>query len=465
MSVSLTNKVFLGFAAALLTLGGVSAITILSLKHIADDAILLQRNRETTSQLNYLLLSVSEMDSASRGYLLEHDEKYLLAYNGAKTATLVGLESLRQVTEDNALQQNRLQELQLLVASKTAALDGVVGASGSRPLPSINRGPSYDEIRQSVTTLISAERVVLAQRTRRASVRLFLSMAEIVLACVIAMLVAAVAAFVIRRDIAARKRWEMELTAAKAAAEQANQFKSEFLSTISHELRTPLSAVLGFSELLADQVIGPLTPRQVDHVRKIHLSGEHLLRLINDILDLSRIEAGHLELMLEELPLDLVVKDAFGSLQSLADKKAQQFTCDCPLGLTVQADLTRLHQVLTNLIGNAIKFTPEGGRVAVSAKRQTGPAESRIRVEVSDDGPGIAKDEQERIFESFYRSKQMLGREGAGLGLTISKRLVEALGGEFGLESEPGHGSRFFFTLPSNTAGKGQDQTPRPLRL
>jgi signal transduction histidine kinase/chemotaxis response regulator CheB len=245
----------------------------------------------------------------------------------------------------------------------------------------------------------------------------------------------------INEELAASNR---ELEIRSREIERASQFKDEFLSTMSHELRTPLNAVLGFSELLVQERYGPLNDKQSSYVKNIHSAGQHLLRLINDILDLSKIEAGRLDLAPEDVPLGLLAGDVLSSLKPLADKKSITLSCASAPGLTVRADATRLQQILTNLVGNAIKFTPDGGQVAVSATEQ----DSFVRTEVSDNGPGIPPDDQKRIFESFYRGGQTRHREGAGLGLAIAKRLVEAHKGEFGLESEVGKGSRFFFTLP-----------------
>jgi PAS domain S-box-containing protein len=245
-------------------------------------------------------------------------------------------------------------------------------------------------------------------------------------------------------DITSRKESEAALAAAKVAAEQASQFKDQFLSTMSHELRTHLNAVIGFSELLAEKRFGSMNERQTRYVQNIAVAGQHLLRLINDILDLSKIEAGCLDLTPQNLNVGIIAREALASLKPLADKKAMVLNCDGDPGLAVRADETRLHQILNNLIGNAIKFTPERGRITISATEE----DPFIRVDVIDNGPGIPPEEQRLIFDSFYRAEQFRRREGAGLGLAISKRLVEAHGGTFGLESEVGKGSRFFFTLP-----------------
>jgi signal transduction histidine kinase/DNA-binding response OmpR family regulator len=232
---------------------------------------------------------------------------------------------------------------------------------------------------------------------------------------------------------------------AKEELERASKFKDQFLSTMSHELRTPLNAVLGFSELLGEERYGPLNERQQRYIKHIHTGGKHLLSLINDILDLSKIEAGRLELTLDNVPVDASCLEVADTMRPLADRKSQTLSQEAPGALCVRADATRFKQVLMNLVGNAIKFTPEGGQIHLSAKR----LDNVVRIEVRDSGPGIPVEEQQRIFEAFYRVGERGAKtEGTGLGLAITRRLVELHGGSLGLESQPGLGSCFYFTLP-----------------
>ena len=232
---------------------------------------------------------------------------------------------------------------------------------------------------------------------------------------------------------------------AKEEVERASKFKDQFLSTMSHELRTPLNAILGFSDLLPDERYGSLNERQRRYVAHIHTSGQHLLSLINDILDLSKIEAGHVGLTFESVRVETAFAEVVDTLRPLADKKSQTLSQYVENGQNVRADAIRFKQVLMNLVGNAIKFSPEGGDIELAACLIDG----KVRVEVRDTGPGIPLEEQKRIFEKFYRLRQSeKSTEGTGLGLAITQKLVELHGGELGLESQPGHGSRFYFSLP-----------------
>jgi two-component system sensor histidine kinase/response regulator len=227
--------------------------------------------------------------------------------------------------------------------------------------------------------------------------------------------------------------------------ERASHFKDQFLSTMSHELRTPLNAVLGFSELLTDPRSGSLNDRQKRYLQHVHMGGQHLLRLINDILDLSIIEAGRLHLSIGDVAVHALFAEVSEALQSLAEKKSQLLLHFASPELVVRADTIRFRQILTNLIGNAIKFTPERGKVELAAHLQG----DHVRIDVRDSGPGIPQQEQERIFDAFHRLRQSDKTvEGTGLGLAIARSLVELQGGSLNLESEPGAGSCFYFTLP-----------------
>jgi signal transduction histidine kinase/DNA-binding response OmpR family regulator len=236
-----------------------------------------------------------------------------------------------------------------------------------------------------------------------------------------------------------------ELLRAKDEAERGSRFKDQFLSTMSHELRTPLNAVLGFSDLLADASYGPLNARQRRYVEHIHTGGKHLLTLISDILDLSKIEAGRMELTIESLRVETIFGEVLSVMRPLADRKSQSLSKVSQPGLVVRADSVRFKQVLMNLLGNAIKFTQEGGSIELGAHLAGG----RVRVEVRDNGPGIPPEEQQRIFEAFYRLRESGKKtEGTGLGLAITHRLVELHGAELTLDSEVGMGSCFYFSLP-----------------
>ena len=240
---------------------------------------------------------------------------------------------------------------------------------------------------------------------------------------------------------------EHALTEANARLLDASRHKSEFLSRMSHELRTPLNAIIGFSDLLLERIAGDVTAKQEEFLQDIRNSGAHLLTLINDILDISKIEAGRMDLHFEETDLTLVVADALTTLRPLSQQKHLDVSSVLDPGAAViRADKVRLRQIVFNLLSNAAKFTPEGGQIRVEVRRINDEAE----LTVVDTGPGIASGDQEKLFQQFSQLQegQQSGHAGTGLGLALVKRLVELHGGRVWVESEVGKGSRFIVRLP-----------------
>ena len=232
--------------------------------------------------------------------------------------------------------------------------------------------------------------------------------------------------------------------------EIASRHKSEFLASMSHELRTPLNAVIGFSDVLLERMFGDLTERQEEYVRDIRDSGRHLLELINEILDLSKVEAGRMELEVAPLSLPDLLAHGMAMVRERAAGHRIAVTLDlAPEVGTIWADELKLKQVVLNLLSNAVKFTPDGGSVAVKAEVDGGEA----RVEVRDTGIGIAEADRERIFEAFQRGGRQAPAEGTGLGLTLSRRIVELHGGRLWMTSRQGAGSTFSFAVPVRRTG------------
>jgi signal transduction histidine kinase/DNA-binding response OmpR family regulator len=242
-----------------------------------------------------------------------------------------------------------------------------------------------------------------------------------------------------------------QLERQSAALEVASRHKSEFLASMSHELRTPLNAIIGFSEVLLERMFGELNERQDDYLRDIWSSGKHLLELLNDILDLSKIEAGQMVLNRSEFAVRESLEYCLSMVRERALKQRIMVSLeiDPQVGM-LDADRLRFRQVVLNLLSNAVKFTPEGGRVGVRALIR----DRDLVVEVVDTGPGVAVEDRQRIFDSFQQGAQIPEQtEGTGLGLTLSKRILELHGGRIWVETEIGKGSTFGFALP---AGSGE---------
>ncbi len=263
----------------------------------------------------------------------------------------------------------------------------------------------------------------------------------------------------VNQDLQSRER-ELQITNKKL--ETANRLKSEFLATMSHELRTPLNSIIGFSELLEEGTYGNLNEKQGKCVGNIVVSSRHLLQLINDVLDLAKVESGTIEVHLEKLSLHSAMEMVRSVVEPLAAKK--DITMDVEFRDDVEfvsADPARFKQILYNLLSNAIKFTPSGGRVTIEVAHENGDVE----ISVTDTGIGISEKDQERIFSEFLQVEGSYARkyEGTGLGLALTKKLVELHGGRIWVTSSPGAGSRFTFSIPGNGGGgqSGREEASR----
>ena len=251
-------------------------------------------------------------------------------------------------------------------------------------------------------------------------------------------------------DLAANvNRMNDELRRVYAELEAASRHKSEFLANMSHELRTPLNAILGFSQVLREEMFGPVNQKQAEYLEDILASGHHLLSLINDVLDLSKIEAGQVQLARGPFSLREALEHGVVVVRERANVDGVRIdvTAD-PAADVVEGDARRIQQVIFNLLSNAVKFTPPGGAVDVTTARVNG----EVWVSVSDTGPGIAPEDHERLFDEFQQTEAGIAqREGTGLGLALSKRFVELHGGRIWVESELGRGSTFVFALPARS--------------
>lgn len=252
---------------------------------------------------------------------------------------------------------------------------------------------------------------------------------------------------ILQIEIAERRRAEKGILLAKEEADKANKAKSHFLSSMSHELQTPLNGILGFAELMREEFAGPLNEKQSEYVMHIESSGRYLFELITDLLDLSKIEVGAIEIDRQPLAVSAWINGTAEMVAVRAHARGLSFDILAEADLVADADSRRCTQILLNLLSNAIKFSPEGSSIQV---RAIAWGSLNVKISVRDAGPGINEAEQEKIFSEFYQAERprdvQLG--GSGIGLALARKLVELHGGEIGVESEPGKGSEFWFTLP-----------------
>jgi signal transduction histidine kinase len=241
------------------------------------------------------------------------------------------------------------------------------------------------------------------------------------------------------------------------ALERASEARTRFIANMSHELRTPLNAVIGFAELLHEEWAGPISETQSEHLEIIRGSADHLLVLVNDVLDLARIEAGHMRLDPEPVQPAEIAQQCIRSLRPIADERGVELHLEPADAGTVALDPGRLRQVVLNYLSNAIRFTGPGGKVTMTLAREV----HRLRIEVADTGIGISSEDQGRIFEEFVQVGSAASG-GSGLGLAVTRRIVQAQGGQVGVSSQPGLGSTFYAWLPWGAVGDDRVGQARP---
>ncbi|MBD3671467.1 MAG: PAS domain S-box protein, partial [Gammaproteobacteria bacterium] len=259
-------------------------------------------------------------------------------------------------------------------------------------------------------------------------------------------------------DISDRKQAERNLIVAMQQAEEASRSKSEFLSRMSHELRTPMNAILGFSQLLEQNISGNLNAEEMDYVNEVMQAGRHLLELINEVLDLSRIESGRMQLSLETIELNELIKECVSLIRPLADEKSIRIELKQPDRLSyAKADRVRLKQIILNLLSNAVKYNHNDGHIEFTCEEK----EKHYRIRICDNGQGIPETMQHRVFDPFDRlGADKTSIEGTGIGLSLSKRLIEYMGGTLGFTSTEGKGSCFWFDIGRARGREGDSNEP-----
>ena len=473
-AVRLERKIRL---AAIIALVGIILTVVLTVKctvAFIGSARWVEHTNLVLAQLEELDGDVTKSVIARRLYLISHDPAFLADYQTLSGSFESQMDKLRALTADNAAQQTRLQQVQDLYRHNNVVIAQTVRGV---PLERPTAVSAQEEIFASPTSRLlqqmrAEERRLLVERQeaqRQSTTRTysFLAILSVLLiGLLIGMHQSGTHALIQRRKVleeSLRLGRELKgnneiLQSLRVRADEANQLKSKFLASMSHELRTPLNAISGFSELLSEEIAGPLNDKQKRFVVHIRDGAKHLLQLINDILDLSKIEAGETMLEMERQNPALVVSEVVLGMSPLTRAKKIDLRVIDEAHAEVLADRRRLKQILYNLLSNAVKFTPENGTIQMRVARQGG----EVLFEIIDNGPGISEKDQKIIFDEFRQATAPSGvvREGTGLGLAITQRLVHKHGGHIAVSSRLGEGSRFYFTLPIATMTSAVEGEP-----
>jgi signal transduction histidine kinase len=473
--LTIRRQIRVGFLAGLAVVLGVSVLAIWSILRWGHDVEGIAHSQDVLVRLESVLSGVEAAEAAERGYLLTDKASYLADYEQGVQSTKAVIAGLREAAGDDTEHAQDMERLERQVDARLKQLSETVELRKTRSLGAVQQAVLSDRgenpmnnIRAVIGSMQQTEYGLIGKRVNAQRGAALIAQWCLVLGGAIALVLGILALASVERSVKAREtvharleRSESELRKStqllqvrNAQIEKATQMKSEFLANMSHELRTPLHTIIGFSELLGEELEGPLNEKQMHCLNLIHKDALYLLQLINDILDLSKIEAGKLELRPEKFDVATVLDQVLSSIQSLSSAKAIRVESHVPPATTLHADPVRFKQVIYNLLSNAVKFTPEAGQIRVEAM----PRDGLLEVVVSDNGIGIPKEEQETIFNKFYQTESgtRVGLEGAGLGLAIAKRLVLQHGGRIWVRSEPGKGSWFTFTVPLERGPKQQ---------
>ncbi len=428
---------------------------------------------EVVEQLDHLLAEMTDAETGQRGYLITGSVRYLAPYEQATAHIAETLHTIRTLTADPSAQEERLNRLVPLVASRLAIMRETMdlydreGLAAARQHVLTDRGKTVmDDIRKLVGEMDRAERMVLLDRGAYAHASARLTRVVVLVSDLLALGLVGSSYVIAMRGLAERRRHvvaveeargqaerqagELAVLArdrdeARRAAQEASRLKSEFLAHTSHEIRTPMTALVGYTELLGDPDLSPA--ERAEGLATVRRNGEHLMTIVNDILDLSKIESGRMTIERMACSPFALVAEVAAVLRPRAahDGLDVEVGYRSPLPETIETDPTRLRQILLNLVGNAIKFTPRG-----SVRLEVGPVEdTRLCFEVIDTGIGLDAEQQARLFTAFSQADASTTRRfgGTGLGLAISKRLAGMLGGDLRVRSLPGEGSTFTLTI------------------
>lgn len=464
MRVALEKSIPAAFAAMLLILLLICAVAYRSIANLNNDALSVRQAHQVQNELADLRAALLAAEIAQGRFTITGNESFLGPFNSAESIIATEVAALDQLLDDSS-QRQLLNSLVPIVAKRIAIGKDIIEKRRSQGFEAarvqIASGETQrlqDRVRAIVGDMISAHEAIVERSEAHARVIAQQTAVVLLVGALLAVLTVGIAIYVVGRSLRLRSVAERELQASNVAliaardqAQAADRIKSTFLATMSHELRTPLNSIIGFTGVLLQKLPGPINDEQQKQLTMVRTSGLHLLALINDVLDISKIEAG--ELKIHSAPFDLraSITKVVGIVAPLVDKKQLTLSVEVEPEIgAVLNDARRVEQVLINLLNNAIKFT-EQGAVKLTV-RYSDSSRREIALVVSDTGKGIQQEDLGMLFQPFRQIESALSRnyEGTGLGLAICQRLVQLMGGSIGVTSKWQRGSEFTVLLPAS---------------
>ncbi len=471
MKLTLQTKLDISFALGLITLSLVGYMAWSSNDRQNSDAMQVNRSHDVISALESLRYVVTDSETGMRGYVITGDVAYLGPYQKDLNDVDNSYDHLRILSSDYPARQQQLRTLKSLLDNRRAGLGKILQLKREQGLEAVrdsylsgNGLVQHEQIRQIITTLQQDERHTLELAAAKMEASRKQARLAIAAASILGLLATMISFLAIRRHIlhrsvtdAALRKVNEDLENASARAQQSDRIKSAFLATMSHELRTPLNSIIGFSGILFQELAGPLNAEQKKQLGMVRESSRHLLALVNDVLDISKVEAGQLKVLQVPFQITESLTRSVGLVAPLAEKKGLTLMTRIAGDLgEVISDKRRLEQILINLLSNAVKFT-EKGQITLTAEsvddyalEQDGTPQPIMRLEIRDTGVGISPEDLPTLFQPFRQIEDRVDKpsEGTGLGLAISQRLLALMGGQISVESEVGRGSIFTVILP-----------------
>jgi signal transduction histidine kinase/CheY-like chemotaxis protein len=463
MVLSLQRKVTFGFGLAIVLLAGVAAEAFRALVSARDSAAWVTHTHVVIESLNKIVLDLTGAESAQRAFILTGDRRFLAPFDSDADNIDEHVDSLRALVVDNGSERTRADSLSMLVGGRIERLrtsiaqakQGSMGAAMTYVLAESDT-TFADAPRQLADAMVREEHRLLAVRAETERVKRRYAIGATATAFVIALLTAIVASLAVGRDVRDRERMTRALAETAEREHEANRAKSDFLARMSHELRTPLNSVIGFAGVLAKNKGGRLGEQDLAYVQRIRANGTHLLGLINDILDLSKVESGRMDLEVEPVDVLALVRE---TVAQFGDAAVPVRIALPATAAPLSSDRVKMKQILLNLIANAVKFTDHG---YVLVRVATDADDAIERIDVIDSGGGIPPDRLQAIFEAFEQAESGTSRRfgGTGLGLTIARSMAQRMGFRLEVVSELGVGSTFSILCTPEAPGVLRHEAP-----